>query len=41
MSAVDHVEAFDTSLEKTYAWRNELARVLGILPNDIFLLLVS
>jgi uncharacterized protein (DUF2267 family) len=29
MAAVDHVEAFDTTLEKTYAWLNELADELG------------
>jgi uncharacterized protein (DUF2267 family) len=26
---MDHVEAFDTTLEKTYAWLNELADELG------------
>lgn len=29
MAAFDHVEAFDTTLEKTYAWLNELAEELG------------
>ena len=29
MAATDHVEAFDTTLEKTYAWLNELAGELG------------
>jgi len=29
MAAKDHVEAFDTTLEKTYLWLNELAEELG------------
>jgi uncharacterized protein (DUF2267 family) len=29
MTAMDHVEAFDTTLEKTYLWLNELAEELG------------
>ena len=29
MAATDHVDAFDTTLEKTYAWLNELAYELG------------
>jgi uncharacterized protein (DUF2267 family) len=29
MAAIDHVEAFDTTLEKTYQWLNELANELG------------
>lgn len=29
MAALDHVDAFDTTLEKTYAWLNELADELG------------
>ena len=29
MAAIDHVEAFDTTLEKTYLWLNELAEELG------------
>lgn len=29
MAAIDHVEAFDTTLEKTYAWLNNLAEELG------------
>jgi uncharacterized protein (DUF2267 family) len=29
MAAIDHVEAFDTTLEKTDAWLNELSDELG------------
>jgi uncharacterized protein (DUF2267 family) len=29
MAAIDHVEVFDTTLEKTYAWLNELSDELG------------
>jgi uncharacterized protein (DUF2267 family) len=29
VAAIDHAEAFDTTLEKTYAWLNELAEELG------------
>jgi uncharacterized protein (DUF2267 family) len=29
MAAIDHVDAFDTTLEKTYAWLHELSAELG------------
>jgi uncharacterized protein (DUF2267 family) len=29
MAAIDHVEVFDATLEKTYLWLNELAEELG------------
>jgi uncharacterized protein (DUF2267 family) len=29
LAAIDHVEVFDTTLEKTYAWLNELSDELG------------
>jgi uncharacterized protein (DUF2267 family) len=29
MAAIDHVDAFDTTLQKTYAWLKELSEELG------------
>lgn len=39
MTATDHIEAFDTTLEKTYAWVNELADELDIDRHQAYIVL--